>query len=101
MRVFLDDKRPMPADFNIHVKTAQEAIALLKTGNVIHISLDHDLGPLDECGSGYQVATYIEAHAYAGDLPWLTWATHSQNPVGVSNMQQALKNADRYWERNP
>ena len=72
MRVFLDDKRKMPADFTIHVKTAQEAIELLASGNVIHISLDHDLGPIEECGSGYQVATYIEAQAYSEKLPQLT-----------------------------
>lgn len=43
MKIFLDDCRPMPAGFDVYVKTAGEAIELLKTGKVTVISLDHDL----------------------------------------------------------
>jgi hypothetical protein len=44
MRVWLDDERPKPSDFDIHVKDPESAIALLKAGLVSHLSLDHDLG---------------------------------------------------------
>jgi hypothetical protein len=44
MNIWLDDERPMPAGFDVHVKTAKDAIALLAQGNVTLISLDHDLG---------------------------------------------------------
>ena len=39
INVWLDDERPMPAGYDVHVKTAEEAIDLLKTGNVHKISL--------------------------------------------------------------
>jgi hypothetical protein len=102
VKVWLDDVRPMPPGFAVHVRTAAEAIALLWTGTVAHISLDHDLGEAAN-GTGYAVATWIEEAAFRwaqGDptgLPPLTWAVHSQNPVGVRNMLCALRRADRFW----
>jgi hypothetical protein len=99
MRVYLDDKRHTPGNFTHRVYTAQEAIDLLKTGKVKHISLDHDLGDETEVGSGYDVARFIEEEAYFKRLPELTWAVHSDNAVGIKNMTVALTNADRYWNR--
>ena len=102
MRVWLDDVREMPHGFDHHVRTATEAITLLATGAVRQISLDHDLGD-EENGTGYEVAKWIEAKAFAwgrGEdtgLPPLEWQVHSQNPVGVGNMTQALRNAERFW----
>lgn len=104
MRLWVDDLRPMPPDFDRYARTAAEAIELLAAGAVTHISLDHDLG--DECnGTGYEVARWVERKAFewsqgeADGLPPLTWAIHSQNPVGVGNMLLALRNADRFWSR--
>lgn len=82
----------------VWVKTAKNAIEQLQTGQVTHISLDHDLGyPLDEVGTGYLVACWIEEHAANGALPPIKWAVHSANPVGVRKMKSALTSADRFW----
>lgn len=86
----------MPANYTHWAKTAKEAIALLETGNVIECSLDHDLG-LD-CGTGYDVAKFIEQHA--GTIPPIRCKVHSQNPVGVNNMKMALRNACKIWSVN-
>lgn len=83
----------------VWAKTASEAIALLAAGGVTRVSLDHDLGvPLDEVGTGYEVACWIEEHAMKGTLASLEWAIHSANPVGVQKMTTALMNADKFWE---
>ncbi len=42
MKVYLDDERPTPSGW-ISVRWPDEAIALLETGMVTDISLDHDL----------------------------------------------------------
>jgi hypothetical protein len=97
MKVFLDDIRPMPVGFDFYVKTAGEAIELLKTGEVTVISLDHDLGLSPDVGSGYEVACFIEQSAYHGTMKRLDWHIHSANGVGIINMRVALMNADRYW----
>lgn len=102
MRVWLDDIREKPADFDIWVKTASECIELLKTGNVSFIDFDHDLGDEDPKNTGYTVAYYIMEHAYYGDLPPLVnYHIHSSNPVGTNNIRYAMEQAYVYWmERN-
>ncbi len=58
MQVYLDDERPTPAGWT-RVYWPDEAIALLETGDVEEISLDHDLGD-DARGTGYDVILWIE-----------------------------------------
>jgi len=58
MKVFLDDERQTPEGW-VRVYWPDEAIELLKTGQVSEISLDHDLGD-DQRGTGYDVLLWIE-----------------------------------------
>jgi hypothetical protein len=77
MRVFLDDERATP-DGWVRVYWPEEAIALLETGEVEVLSLDHDLGD-DERGTGYDVVLWIEeAVALRGFSP-PNIAVHSAN----------------------
>lgn len=109
MRVYLDDVRPMPDDFDCLCLTANEAINLLRTGLVTHISFDHDLGePIEDVGSGYMVASKIEEWAYGIYKPYLeygvkfpplTWEIHSGNPVGRENIRRAMVSAERFWTK--
>jgi len=98
MRIWLDDERPIRDGYDLHVKTAAEAIELLKTGQVTKISLDHDLGSEDHDKTGYAVAKWIEQAAFHGQLSFIEVNIHSANPVGCRNMQMALNSAKRYWE---
>lgn len=109
-RVWLDDERPMPKEYNVHVKSACEAIKMIKEGQVGEISLDHDLGEETTTtrwsdrfnrflavGTGYDVAKFLEEGAYTKTVRPIVWNIHSANPVGRDNMEMALKNADKYW----
>ena len=58
MKIYLDDERQVPSGWEL-VTTANEAIKILKGGNVTEISLDHDLGD-DESGTGYDVILWME-----------------------------------------
>jgi hypothetical protein len=100
INLWLDDKRAMLPGYDMHVYTAQAAIAALETGTVEKVSLDHDLGNEEVVGNGYMVAKWIEEAAYLGKIPKLVWYIHSQNAVGVANMRKALMNATRYWNRD-
>ncbi len=106
MRVWLDDIRD-PADSDIRrgfgsvgdevwVKTVEEAIGLLRSGEVTSISLDNDLG--EGLGEGYGVALWVEEQAFLGNLQPLTIMAHTQNPVARGKMYAAFKNARRYWK---
>lgn len=94
MRIWLDDIRPMQKGFDLHVKTYDEAINVLKSGNVQHISFDHDLG---QGKTGYDVACWIESMAAKNKLKSLTWDIHSANPVGKGNIMAAMFAAERLW----
>lgn len=63
VRLYLDDERLTPIGWT-RVYTAAEAIALLASGGVAEISLDHDLGP-PEAGTGYDVACWWAQRAPA------------------------------------
>ena len=94
MRLWLDDLRPMPKDFDIWAKNADDAIKYLWVGKIDHISFDHDLG---EGKTGYDIAQWVEHMAYNKQLPKFTWKVHSANPIGAERIKIALSNADMYW----
>lgn len=105
MRLWLDDERDptqnhIKSQFGsegneIWVKTADEAIEYLKTGNVAFISLDHDLGTEK---TGYDVAKWIEESVFKGTFKMIPWRVHSMNIVGKQPMIQALENAQNMFD---
>lgn len=103
MKVWLDDLRQVPHNYDVHVKDAGNCIIILSTGKVTHIAFDHDLADKDTGEfseqTGYTVAKYIETEAYYGRLPRLTWSVHTDNPDGRKNIVAAMENADRYWSK--
>jgi hypothetical protein len=98
MKIYLDDIRSNPYSDFISIKTAHEAIELIKTNQVTHISFDHDLG-LPENGTGYDVAKTIEELAFNDQIKPIRWMIHSANPVGRTNIARAMMSAERYWGR--
>lgn len=97
MRVFLDDVRPAPEGWTL-VGWPEEVIALLETGEVEELSLDHDLGD-DEHGTGYDVLVWIEeAVALRGFRPPVI-TIHSANAVGRQRMELALASIRRFAAR--
>jgi len=96
MKLWLDDLRPIPNDYDIWCRTAAQAIWALENYIITHISFDNDLGT--GFGEGYQVANYIEEKAHSGDLVPMTWNVHSANPVRRESIRKAMENADKFWE---
>jgi hypothetical protein len=61
IKVWLDDDliyRTAPEGW-IHVTTADQAIDYLRTGNVVELSLDHDLGDDQKFGRGVDVVDFL------------------------------------------
>lgn len=114
MNLYLDDCRSAPDGYKL-VKTARECIDVLRSVQVEHLSLDHDLGDAcEKCwrqdelnelftkscvtgckcdchGTGYEVCLWMAEHD--------VWPTHkpqvhSANPVGAANMRSVI---ERYW----
>jgi hypothetical protein len=94
LRVWLDDVREAPEGW-VHVRAPEEAIDLLRSGEVTEISLDHDLGLVDENGretTGYDVLTWIENELGLGRATFQipTIHVHSANAAVYIRMEQAI-----------
>ena len=93
MKLFLDDQRIPPAGWT-HVRTSQEAIEILKRGNVTEISLDHDLGD-DVRGTGYDVVLWIEEAVFTRDFDPPQITVHSANPSARRKMLAGVRSIFR------
>ena len=92
VRVWLDDRRPAPEGW-VHVRTPEQAIELLRRGEVEELSLDHDLG-LDVGArerTGYDVLLWLEREVAEGRIrPPRLMSVHSGNVGAVGRMEQAI-----------
>lgn len=91
MKLWVDDIRKMPSWYDVWAKDASEAIAVLSTKKVTHLSLDHDLG---DNMDGISVANWIEEailtrNGMLDSAPKIQ--LHTANAVGRGNMQRALQ----------
>ena len=93
MRVFLDDERTTPEGW-IRVYWPSEAIALLQTGAVEEISLDHDLGD-DERGTGYDVVLWIEEAVVLHQFNPPKITVHSANSSAREKMLAGIRSIER------
>ena len=88
MKIWLDDVRTPPDGF-VWAKTADEAIYLLDNHRVTEISLDHDLGDPEYCGTGYDVMLEIEQDWFVdGKIPPIIHI-HTANVAARIRMEQA------------
>jgi hypothetical protein len=97
VKLWLDDVRKMPEDFDFWAKTVEEAKTIIMERGVTHISFDHDLGLMKE--DGIELAKWLEWKAYHGLGKQLIWKIHSANPVGAKNIGMTMESCDRLWER--
>jgi hypothetical protein len=89
-KIWLDDLDEAPPGW-IRAYWPDEVIALLETGAVTELSLDHDLGD-DERGTGYHVVLWIEeAVALRGFKPPAKISVHSDNWSARPKMEAGIR----------
>ena len=89
MKIYLDDERTTP-DGWVRVYWPDEAIELLKAGQVVEISLDHDLGN-DERGTGYDVVLWIEEQVALHRFVPPAMKVHSANVSARTKMEAGIR----------
>lgn len=88
MRVFLDDKRETPNNW-VRTFTVEETIELLKTRQVLELSLDNDLG--EGLQEGHVVLSWLEEQVFHDDtFPVPVMVAHSSNASRVEDMNRAI-----------
>jgi hypothetical protein len=94
LRIWVDDdlEDRAPTDGWLQVATAWEAIALLATGRVIELSLDHDLAGDAANGRGVDVVDWLAERASEGRPAWPHSITlHTANPYGRDDMARVIR----------
>lgn len=99
MRMYLDDIREPKNDFDVIVRSYDEAVAFInKNGIPNFISFDHDLA-CDNNGiilkTGYDLAKWLVESSLDGILDFPTdfeFYVHSANPIGKHNIESILNN---------
>lgn len=83
MKLYLDNERPAPKGWTA-VRTPQALLSALRTGQVTHVSLDHDLGgPV----TGLDV---VKGMAAQGLWPSVGLRVHSGNAAGAMAMKAVI-----------
>lgn len=101
MKLWIDDIRKMPSWYDVWAKDASEAIAVLSTKKVTHLSLDHDLADKMD---GITIANWIEEVVLtdSGMLDFVPEIQlHTANAVGRANMQRALQKVCYCYTTDP
>jgi len=98
MKVYLDDERKTPDGWR-RIYWPEEAIELLKLGNVKEISLDHDLGD-DERGTGYDVVLWIEEAVFTRGFEPPKMSVHSANSSARFKMELGIKKIQSKHQSN-
>lgn len=96
MKVFLDDERPTPEGWT-HARFVEDAIELLKSEEVTHISLDNDLGI--GYHEGYEVLEWMEREVVEKGFKPPKIRIHSMNPVRKIYMKQLAKRIHDLYEK--
>lgn len=103
IKIWVDDERPKPEEYDIWCTTVYEAIAeiawWLSRGKEVLVSLDHDAGDRNRVTQGGDFISILKAY----NSPWgkayctiqrirIKVRFHSANPVGVKNMRAIVEN---------
>jgi hypothetical protein len=94
VKVFLDDERVTPEGW-VRTFWPEEVIALLETGQVAELSLDHDLGD-DEHGTGYTVLLWLEEQVVVHGMTPPKIRVHSANSSARLKMEAAIASIKRH-----
>jgi hypothetical protein len=93
VKLYLDDERPAPPGWHL-VRWPDEVIALLETGTVTDLSLDHDLGD-DARGTGYDVVVWIEETVATRGFTPPALTVHSANTAARARMAAGIASIAR------
>lgn len=98
IKVYLDDERVTPEGWH-RVYWPEEAIALLKIGEVSEINLDHDLGD-DDHGTGYDVVLWIEEQVVLHGFVPPKIGVHSTNSSARHKMELGIDSIYKHHLQN-
>ena len=93
MKIFIDDVREAPPNFDVTLRSSQEAILWMTVNGIPdHISFDHDLGGDDTAMRIVHWMIDVDLESEYDLIPNnFTFQVHSANPVGAENIAKTLQ----------
>ncbi len=97
MKVYLDGARPLdenhrPEDGWVRVESVRESITLLKTGFVIEISINNELGDPYTKNEGYRILRWLEEQVMRTNFnPPEVMNVHAASPARMSMMLEKIQ----------
>lgn len=88
MRLYVDDLRPAP-DGWVLARTVDEAVRVLRLGNVTELSLDYDLGSPSQ--TGLHVLRWLESAVQSGTTKLPSMYAHSGSVVGRRRLEHQIE----------
>lgn len=95
LKLFLDDHRPAPEGWAL-ARSADEAIELLRRGEVTDLSLDYDLGD-PHFGTGLDVLDWLETALAEKRLRLPRLVAHSGSPLGRRRLENSIARIEERW----
>lgn len=95
--IYLDDLRPLPADYTQLFTTGEDLLHYLEGRTYTHInrlSCDHDLG--EDILSGYDVVKEVVTLIEEGKVVVDEFYFHTANVTGFTNMMKYLQGARKH-----
>ena len=102
IKIWVDDEREMPEDYDVHSKSVEDAIkeiiAAYATSTPMEVSLDHDAGCQAMNGGDYiEILNLLERYSHCR-ISWsrfvknkMTFHLHTANSVGRENMRRIIQ----------
>lgn len=99
-RMYIDDLRTPDIDYDIIVRSSDEAIKCIKEhGMPSFISFDHDLGGGD---TSMKVVNFIVESLLDDDFSMevdFDFKIHSANPIGAANIDTKMRNIIKFMRK--
>lgn len=88
MRLYVDDLRSAP-DGWVLARTVDEAVSVLRSGQVTEMSLDYDLGSPNQ--TGLHVLQWLEVEVHSGTIRLPCMQAHSGSIVGRRRLEHRIE----------
>lgn len=96
LKIWVDDVRPMPDGYDVHCRTVDATMAIIRHCPVKIINLDHDAGDYAYGGGDY--INILKRMEEENICKGILFIFHTMNPVGRENMKAIVEaNRKKGW----
>lgn len=97
IRLWVDDEREKPPEYDVWAKSYHEALPILETQQVCVVSLDYELGP-SGCYTGLDIIQWILDQTLQDKINNMSIYIHTKSIACGLKMHEIRSKIDQYWK---